>query len=620
LNAPEFHELLSAYLDDAVSADERASVEAHLADSAESRRLLEELRAVRGALQGLPRQHLEADFADRVLRRAEREMLVGRAEPVGEDSSDVVRRLGFRMILWPLIAVAAALLMALVGPELFGPDQALHEPVARHPAEPAPDAQAGNGQRPEENEAERDRIAVDKAFANEHQMGVASVEQAPSDDATAAAQGEESIALEAFRESLGRASALDRSNLQAAERALQQVHAQTANEARKRWGMKTAPAGNSDGQVVYVMVSLKAGANPRQAIQQFVGTVEAADLGDVRKKTTLALDLDANGNQDAEAMLSELRERDVAAAGAVEAAAENQAQPAPPLVLSVHEASLDEVELRQAVQRLEAEPNYFHNVRQMASNNRGDNYAYFGDGLYWQDAQGLGGGGGAFEGLAQRGAGTSAPTTRNFAAPQQSTSGDEQAGGNQSRPKDIEPGDRPRPKPDAADGATAKNPPADAVPAEDAPPATRSRLSQPDRPAVSPTQPEAPPGDLPKAEPSAGGTKSPVVPKPVAGKSDTPDAFGATNKARPPAVPPSPNPGALFRDPRGAKRGGAIVEDESALASQSAGRRLGIGPARRRVVFLLQASPPIAAEAAPAETRAAEKAPAEKAPAKKAAD
>src|SRR5262245_35572015 len=63
-------ELLSAYLDGEVTAEERAAVEAQLAASEADRRLLEELQALRGEFQSLPRATVAAGFADRVVRAA----------------------------------------------------------------------------------------------------------------------------------------------------------------------------------------------------------------------------------------------------------------------------------------------------------------------------------------------------------------------------------------------------------------------------------------------------------------------------------------------------------------------------------------------------------------------
>lgn len=71
-------ELLSAYLDGELTEAQQAEAEELLAQP-EARQLLEELRAMRTALGELPSYRLEADFAQRVLRRAERDMLAGAA-------------------------------------------------------------------------------------------------------------------------------------------------------------------------------------------------------------------------------------------------------------------------------------------------------------------------------------------------------------------------------------------------------------------------------------------------------------------------------------------------------------------------------------------------------------
>ena len=70
-------ERISSYLDGELSADEQARFEERLAESAELRQLVEELRALRGSLDLLPRYQLEPDFAERMLRRAEQRMLIG---------------------------------------------------------------------------------------------------------------------------------------------------------------------------------------------------------------------------------------------------------------------------------------------------------------------------------------------------------------------------------------------------------------------------------------------------------------------------------------------------------------------------------------------------------------
>lgn len=63
-------ELLSAYLDGEVTAEERAEVELHLATNEAARQLLEELRSLRGDMAALPRVKVTVDFSDRVIQAA----------------------------------------------------------------------------------------------------------------------------------------------------------------------------------------------------------------------------------------------------------------------------------------------------------------------------------------------------------------------------------------------------------------------------------------------------------------------------------------------------------------------------------------------------------------------
>jgi anti-sigma factor RsiW len=60
-------DMLSGYLDDELDADERAAVESRLAESAEWRAELEEVRVARLAVRGLPRREAPPGFWDIVL-------------------------------------------------------------------------------------------------------------------------------------------------------------------------------------------------------------------------------------------------------------------------------------------------------------------------------------------------------------------------------------------------------------------------------------------------------------------------------------------------------------------------------------------------------------------------
>lgn len=68
-------ELISAYLDDELSRDDRLRAEQLLLDRADLRRLFEELRGLRDGLRGLPKFSLGDEFSSAVLRKAERSVL-----------------------------------------------------------------------------------------------------------------------------------------------------------------------------------------------------------------------------------------------------------------------------------------------------------------------------------------------------------------------------------------------------------------------------------------------------------------------------------------------------------------------------------------------------------------
>jgi anti-sigma factor RsiW len=124
-NHDDFSELLSAYLDGELTAEEQALVERRLGDSAEFRQLHDELRALRAGLQALPRQQLDADFAESVVRRAERSRLATPAlkpampyadEPVSRAEMPTAReriQRGLRAFRWSIVAIAVALLIMI---------------------------------------------------------------------------------------------------------------------------------------------------------------------------------------------------------------------------------------------------------------------------------------------------------------------------------------------------------------------------------------------------------------------------------------------------------------------------------------------------------------------------
>ncbi|MBL9084612.1 MAG: zf-HC2 domain-containing protein, partial [Planctomycetales bacterium] len=132
-------ELISAYLDDELSAEERVRAEQLLTERADLRRLLEELRSVREGLQSLPAYALGDDFSSLVFKRAEREVLkdgadstssstaaratadepVAPAKPLtGEDrrthGGNGDYRHSWRPLGWAIAALAAAVVLTVV--------------------------------------------------------------------------------------------------------------------------------------------------------------------------------------------------------------------------------------------------------------------------------------------------------------------------------------------------------------------------------------------------------------------------------------------------------------------------------------------------------------------------
>ena len=151
---PLSEERLSAYLDGECSAAEQAQLEERIAGSPEFRQFVDELRSVRSSLELLPQYRLRPDFAEHVLRRAEREVLTGGGStpdtsggavaraahddvttlPVGEISRRSYEpNRSARPFLWTLAALAAAVLLLITNrdPEIR------RDEIAKGPAPPS---------------------------------------------------------------------------------------------------------------------------------------------------------------------------------------------------------------------------------------------------------------------------------------------------------------------------------------------------------------------------------------------------------------------------------------------------------------------------------------------------
>ncbi len=133
-------ELLSAYLDGELSADERARVEKLLAEDASARAMLDELRAVSAAVKGLAAFKLDEDIGSRVLKIAERRMLgetpsetsdivaESKSTPVSFWKTAARRFFTPRTFAWSATAIAVAIILTVYGPEEEKP--AVRSPIA----------------------------------------------------------------------------------------------------------------------------------------------------------------------------------------------------------------------------------------------------------------------------------------------------------------------------------------------------------------------------------------------------------------------------------------------------------------------------------------------------------
>ena len=103
IDPPE--ELLSAYLDGEATPDERALVEQRLAESADWRAVLEEVRSTHALLLGLPVHDAPAEFWDAVLQ----------PDVAAPQSLETARRRRAKKVIgWMAGAAAAAAIAAVV--------------------------------------------------------------------------------------------------------------------------------------------------------------------------------------------------------------------------------------------------------------------------------------------------------------------------------------------------------------------------------------------------------------------------------------------------------------------------------------------------------------------------
>ncbi len=112
---PNEHELLNAYVDGELSADEHLRVESQLDQRPELRAAVADLEALRELFQRLPPQTLPGQFVDRVMSSAERTMLLGEQ---AMSTGPTKRQSGTftRSRMWLVTALAASVVALLLIP------------------------------------------------------------------------------------------------------------------------------------------------------------------------------------------------------------------------------------------------------------------------------------------------------------------------------------------------------------------------------------------------------------------------------------------------------------------------------------------------------------------------
>src|SRR4029079_16872297 len=112
-------ELLSAYLDGELTAEERAAVEARLANYPEAQHLLHQLRSVSQSVQMLPLEGVGRDLSGEILRRVEAKKsgslgAGGGSSTIGEVTPRLPIFGSRRSWIWATLAVAAGLMIMVL--------------------------------------------------------------------------------------------------------------------------------------------------------------------------------------------------------------------------------------------------------------------------------------------------------------------------------------------------------------------------------------------------------------------------------------------------------------------------------------------------------------------------
>jgi anti-sigma factor RsiW len=118
-------ELLSAYVDDELTPQERARVESRLRSDPHAARMVEELRSLSSAIKSLPRETLGRDL------RAEVQADIDRAKAAAADDKHLLppiapydRWAGYRRgLVWSAMAIAATLMLVMMTAKQAGQDE-----------------------------------------------------------------------------------------------------------------------------------------------------------------------------------------------------------------------------------------------------------------------------------------------------------------------------------------------------------------------------------------------------------------------------------------------------------------------------------------------------------------
>ena len=141
MNDKIFSEILSAYVDEEVTATERAVVETHLLSSADAQQELEDYRQLSRDLRELPLFEPSENFSSRVMTDIEKQLLLGPASPLtstldvpATPASNLTTTSRFARSTWQgVVTVACTLAVLLVLVPLLGPPVSV-EPDGKTPS------------------------------------------------------------------------------------------------------------------------------------------------------------------------------------------------------------------------------------------------------------------------------------------------------------------------------------------------------------------------------------------------------------------------------------------------------------------------------------------------------